>query len=92
MVLEEVSHEVEAWTAQIRQLMPDPARGISITESEALRPRKASRAKVFLRLRRDLRDDREEKLPQALVVLVEHGHDLLVGDRLGALDARRRGR
>ena len=45
------------------------------------------RAEVLLRLRRDLRDDREKKLPQALVVLVEHGHDLFVGDRLRAFDA-----
>jgi hypothetical protein len=41
---------------------------------------------MLARLRRDLGDDHKEELAQALVVLLEHGHDLFVGDRLRAFD------
>src|SRR5919204_4634067 len=44
---------------------------------------KRSRAEVLLRLRRDLRHDREQQLPQALVVRVEDLDHLLVRDRMG---------
>src|SRR4051794_25380672 len=42
------------------------------------------RAEMLLGLRGDPRHDREQQLAQALVVLVEDGHYLHVGDRLSA--------